>query len=39
MDQKEIQKVVLNVLKKRVNSLLPIAQRPQPTRATNAYFA
>lgn len=38
MDQKEIQKVVLNVLKYWVNILLPIAQKPHPIRATNAYF-
>jgi hypothetical protein len=38
MDQNEIQKVVLIVLKYRVNSLLPIAQKPQPIRAINPYF-
>ena len=38
MDQNEIQNVVLNVLKYRVNNLLPIAQNPQPTRAIIVYF-
>jgi len=38
IDQSEIQKVVLNVLKYRVNILLPMAQKPQPTRAMNEYF-
>jgi len=38
IDQKETQKVVLNVLKYRVNILLPIAHNPQPIRAMNAYF-
>ena len=38
IDQKEIQNVVLKVLKYRVNILLPIAQIPQPIRAMNAYF-
>lgn len=38
IDQKETQKVVLNVLKYRVNILLPIAQNPHPTNAMNEYF-
>ncbi len=38
MDQKEIQKDILGVLKKRVSNLVPIAQIPQPSKAINAYL-
>jgi len=38
MDQREIQKDMLTVLKKRVINLLPIAQNPQPIKAMNVYL-